>query len=79
MTELKVDGHPGLVRDATTKAIIAKDKSSYESYLTEKMFRENIAKSTQVTQEDLKSVKQEINEIKNMMYALFQKIEQRQG
>lgn len=77
--ELKVDGHPGLVRDATTKAIIVKDKNSYDSYLTEKTFRENVAKSTQVTQEDLKSVKQEINEIKNMMYALFQKIEQRQG
>lgn len=79
MMELKVDGHPGLVRDATTKAIIVKDKNSYDSYLTEKTFRENVAKSTQVTQEDLKSVKQEINEIKNMMYALFQKIEQRQG
>lgn len=79
MNELKVDGHPGLVRNSTTKAIIAKDKNSYESYLTEKTFRENVAKSTQVTQEDLKSVKQEINEIKNMMFALFQKIEQRQG
>lgn len=79
MNELKVEGHPGLVRDVTTKAIIFKDKNSYESYLTEKKFRENMAKSSEVTQEDLKNLKQEINEIKNMMYALFQKIEQRQG
>lgn len=77
--ELKVEGHPGLVRDSATKAIIHSDKSSYDAYLAEKNFREKVAKSSQVTQEDLQSVKQEINEIKNMMYALFQKIEQRQG
>ena len=79
MMELKVEGHPGLVRDATTKAIIVNDKSSFDAYLAEKKFRETVARSSQVTQEDLHSVKQEINEIKNMMYALFQKIEQRQG
>jgi hypothetical protein len=79
MTELKVEGYPGLVRDPVTKAIIVKDANSFSSYQTERAFRENVSKTNQSGQEELKSVKQELNEIKSLLYTLFQKIEQRQG
>lgn len=77
MMKLKVQGHPGLVRDSKTKAIINDDINSYKSYQADKSFRYNLASSSQLAQQELNNVKQDIAEIKNILAALCQKLEEK--
>lgn len=73
--KLKVQGHPALVRDAKSKAIIMQDTDSFRVYKTEKAFRENYSKTSVSTQEDINNIKDELKNIKELMFTLIQKIE----
>ena len=73
--KLKVEGQPALVRDAKSKAIIVQDTSSFEVYRAEKTFRENYARSYTSTQEDINNIKDELKDIKELMFTLIQKLE----
>jgi hypothetical protein len=73
--KLQVEGQPALVRDAKSKAIIMQDTNSFEVYRAEKAFRENHARSSMSTQEDINNIKDELKDIKELMFTLIQKLE----
>ena len=73
--KLKVEGQPALVRDAKSKAIISQDTDSFKIYKAEKAFRENYSKNTASTQEDINNIKDELKDIKELMFTLIQKLE----
>lgn len=68
---LKVEGHDSLVRDMSSKAIIATNETDYEAYKRsrEKAIRQHqtIAKQN----EEIQSLKSEIQEIKQMISLLI--------
>ena len=65
--KLKVEGHPGLVRDNGNKAIISEDISAYQSYINEKNFRANVGNVKQEVDE----LKQDMAEIKSLLHQLI--------
>ena len=73
--KLKVEGQPALVRDAKSKAIIMQDKVGFSVYQAEKAFRENYARSHTSTQEEINNIKDELKDIKELMFTLIQKLE----
>ena len=60
MSVLKVQGHPGLVRDLKTQAIVNVDSDAYARYMARK-------KKQQAKDDELKDVVREINTIKAEM------------
>ena len=75
--KLKVEGHPGLVRDSHSKAIIMQDTDSFKAYQAEKGFRETLARSSSTAQEEINNLREEMSEIKELLLSLFHKIDQK--
>lgn len=65
--KLKVEGHPGLIRDNGSKAIISEDRSAYQNYINEKNFRANVGNVKQEVDE----LKQDMAEIKSLLQQLI--------
>lgn len=63
----KVEGHPGLVRDLETNAIINNDKSAYQNYV---QLREQKLKE----KERLDKLENEVGEIKSLLQKLVDKL-----
>ena len=57
---IKVENHPNLKRDEKTRAIINTDSSAYERYMNEKEVRSR-------QQNEIETLRQEIEELKNMI------------
>jgi K+/H+ antiporter YhaU regulatory subunit KhtT len=75
--KLKVEGHPGLVRDSHSKAIIMQDSDSFKAYQAEKHFRENMSQVNSTTREEINNLREEMHEIKELLGLLFHKIDQK--
>ena len=65
--KLKVKGDPSLVRDSSSKAIIANDKTAYSNYIQERNFRSQV----QHVEADINNLKQELGDIKSMLQQLI--------
>jgi hypothetical protein len=63
----KVDGHPNLLRDLDTNAIINTDKVSLDSYTIAKKKREEEKNRIERIEEDLNQLKSSIDEIKHLL------------
>jgi len=63
----KVEGHPGLVRDLESNAVINNDKTAYQNYiqLREQKLREK---------ERLDKLENEVGEIKSLLQKLVDKL-----
>jgi len=63
----KVEGHPGLIRDLDTNAVINNDKTAYQNYvqLREQKLREK---------ERLDKLENEVGEIKSLLQKLVDKL-----
>ena len=63
----RVEGHPGLIRDLDTNAVINNDKTSYQNYvqLREQKLREK---------ERLDKLENEVGEIKSLLQKLVDKL-----
>ena len=63
----KVEGHPGLIRDLESNAVINNDKSAYQNYiqLREQKLREK---------ERLDKLENEMGEIKSLLQKLVDKL-----
>jgi len=63
----KVEGHPGLIRDLESNAVINNDKSAYQNYvqLREQKLREK---------ERLDKLENEVGEIKSLLQKLVDKL-----
>tara|TARA_R100001509_G_scaffold88980_1_gene50978 strand:+ start:118 stop:342 length:225 start_codon:yes stop_codon:yes gene_type:complete len=73
MEEIKVKGHPDLVRDASSKAIVNKNLLDYENYMKASKFRMSERDKINNMEEDLSNLKNEINEIKSLLIDLVNK------
>ena len=70
MNHTNVQGHSDLVRDNSTGAILNNDTSQYNQYLTLRSKRKQGTDRIDTMENDLKSLKDDINEIKTLLKAL---------
>ena len=61
----KVDGHSSLIRDDNTNAILNTNSVEYNNYLQRRAKRQQGQNRIDTMEDDLKSLKDDINEIKN--------------
>ena len=66
----KVDGHSNLIRDENTNAILNTNLSEYDQYLSIRSKRKKGTDRIDNMENDLKSLKDDINEIKTLLKAL---------
>ena len=67
MEHRKVEGHPGLIRDLESNAVINKDKSAYQNYI---QLRDQKLKE----KERLDKLENEVGEIKSLLQKLVDKL-----
>jgi len=65
-----VKGHTDLIRDSSTRAILNNDSSQYDNYLKRRAQRQQGEDRIDNMESDLKNLKDDINEIKNLLRAL---------
>jgi hypothetical protein len=70
MAFYKVKGNSNLVRDIGTNAILNTNMSEYNNYLRMKNIKESENKKIVDMENDLASVKDDLNEIKNLLRSL---------
>ena len=67
---MKVKGHNNLIRDENSNAIVNTDSSEYNNYLSLRAKRRQGSERIDNMENDLKSLKDDINEIKTLLRAL---------
>ena len=70
MKHTNVEGHADLVRDNSTGAILNNDTSQYNQYLSLRAKRKQGTDRIDNMENDLKNLKDDINEIKTLLKAL---------
>ena len=65
-----VKGHTDLIRDNSTRAILSNDSNQYDNYLQRRAQRQQGKDRIDNMENDLKSLKDDINEIKNFLRGL---------
>ena len=70
MNYTNVKGHTDLVRDNSTRAIVSNDSSQYDNYLQRRAQRQQGKDRIDNMENDLKFLKDDINEIKTLLRAL---------
>ena len=67
---INVEGHPGLVRDPNSNAIINTNNSEYQKYLTRRKLKIQENETLDNMKNDLDNMKNEMNEIKSLLKEL---------
>ena len=67
---MKVEGHNNLTRDGNSNAIVNTSSSEYNNYLSLRSKRKQKSERIDNMENDLKSLKDDINEIKTLLKAL---------
>ena len=67
---MKVEGHSNLIRDESSNAILNVNSSEYNQYLSQRAKRKQGTNRIDNMENDLKSLKDDINEIKSLLRAL---------
>ena len=70
MKHLNVKGHVDLVRENNSNAILNTNDSEYENYIQSRAKRKQKTNRIDNMEDDLKSLKDDINEIKTLLRAL---------
>ena len=70
MEDVKVQGHSDLVRDPITNAIINKNKSGYEEYISRRSIKKSETQKVQNLEDELSCIKDDIDEIKLLLRRL---------
>jgi hypothetical protein len=71
--KIKVKDSPHLVRDEETNAIVNTNKMDYENYLKIKNRKDLEKEKLSNLESELKSVKEDISEIKSLLLGLYNK------
>ena len=69
---LKVEGNSSLVRDVETMAIINTNRTDYDNYMRKREAMESSKELVERHSQEITSIKEELSEIKQMIYALLQ-------
>jgi len=67
---MKVEGHPNLIRDENSNAIVNTDSAEYTNYLSLRAKKKHGGDRIDNMENDLKDLKDDINEIKSLLRAL---------
>ncbi|OUT95660.1 MAG: hypothetical protein CBB96_03520 [Gammaproteobacteria bacterium TMED36] len=67
---MKVEGHNNLTRDGNSNAIVNTSSSEYNNYISLRAKRKQGTNRIDNMENDLKSLKDDINEIKTLLKAL---------
>ena len=67
---MKVEGHNNLIRDENSNAILNTDSSEYNNYISLRAKRRQGSERIDNMENDLKSLKDDINEIKTLLKSL---------
>ena len=67
---MKVEGHSNLIRDEHNNAILNNNSSEYDNYIRMRAKRKQGTDRIDNMENDLKSLKDDINEIKTLLRAL---------
>jgi len=67
---MKVEGHNNLTRDGNSNAIVNTSSSEYNNYISLRAKRKQGTNRIDNMENDLKSLKNDINEIKSLLRAL---------
>ena len=67
---MKVKGHNDLIRDKNSNAILNTNSSEYDNYLSLRAKRRQGSERIDIMENDLKDLKDDINEIKTLLRAL---------
>ena len=70
MAKLKVEGHPNLVRDTRSQAIINTDSDAYARYMARKQKQAQQDDEVRQVIRDVNELKSEMREIKNLIIGL---------
>ena len=70
MAKLKVEGHPNLVRDTRSQAIINTDSDAYARYMARKQKQAQQDDEVRQVIRDVKELKTELREIKDLIVGL---------
>ena len=70
MNKLKVDGHPELVRDTKSSAVINNSRRDYEEYMEQYRARKRSNDRIDNMESDMNSIKNELDEIKSLLIKL---------
>ena len=70
MVKLKVEGHPNLVRDTRSQAIINTDSDAYARYMARKQKQAQQDDEVRQVIRDVNELKTELREIKDLIVGL---------
>ena len=70
MKHINVEGHSNLVRENNSNAILNTNYSEYDNYIKNRSKRKQGSDRIDNMEDDLKSLKDDINEIKTLLKAL---------
>jgi hypothetical protein len=70
MNTLKVEGHPDLVRDPKSTAVINNSRQDYEDYMNNYKIRKMKNNRVDSMESDMKNIKNELDEIKSLLLSL---------
>lgn len=70
MEKVQVKGNPSLFRDKSSNAIVNIDMNAYQNYMESKRIKEEETKRIANIEDDLNSLKGDIDEIKNLLRSL---------
>ena len=69
----KVNGHPNLIRDTSTKAILNTNSTEYQNYVSLKKSKEIESKRIEDIELNMNILKNDIDEIKQLVLKLSEK------
>jgi len=71
---IKVEGHPGLVRDKSSNAIINSNKEDYQNYLYNKQRKLQELNRMEEVENKIENMNNELHEIKSLMSKILDKL-----
>jgi predicted transcriptional regulator len=71
MTYTKIEGHSDLIRNTETQSIINTNSEEYSRYLSTLKIKQKDKTKVEVLERDLNDIKEEINQVKEMLQKLL--------
>lgn len=71
MDYLKIEGHSGLLRDKNSNTIINTNMNEYNEYIKKRNLKREESQKIQNLEDDFASIKEDIDEIKNLLRSLL--------
>jgi hypothetical protein len=75
MKHTKIEGHPDLIRDIKTNAILNNNKSEYEKYIIASQVKKVEKTKVEKIEGEIEYLKDDITEIKNILQTILSKFQ----